>query len=174
MTPKALSAEDLATAMSESLSENHAIAVAAARRVAAHIAALEADNAALRLVGKEVVDTWVSTKTPVSQADDRRMALAVSRVLTALDLHGPGAALLERHEKEVAELKAEVAKQIRSVQNLVGDSYRLALVRARNEGRTDAIAEIRRAKAKAPAGSMAHSLLLLAEEAACAMKEPEQ
>lgn len=48
------------------------------------------------------------------------------------------------------------------------------LVRARNEGREEARREIARARAKAPPGSMAHSLLLLADEATLASKESEQ
>jgi hypothetical protein len=131
------------------------------RRVLTHIAALEADNAALvkaargplRLLAEPVVrevalrglieDMGVVVNQPHpghALLEEHRRALAqyedvLMRAGEALGLQSVTLpSLLGAIRKALAEKDAEIARHLRSINTLVGDDYKRTLARARNEG----------------------------------------
>lgn len=162
----------------------------AADRLQDHIAALEADNAALA--------TFI--RTAADRPNDRgclecgwigHHGVGCELGAVARQDH-PGTALLEEHKKTLAEAErrynetwstlhvreeehrkaledkdAEIAMHLRSIDQLVGDGYKRALVRARNEGLEMAASVVESADDGVP-------LQMLADDGIRALKGPEE
>lgn len=112
MIPKLLSSEEL----------ERALTVRSTERLRAHIAALEADNAALLACLRTWLDAEADAECPDLEDMTAKQAAAFGCFMEAHDVAGrthPGATLLAEHAK--------------------------ALVRARNEGLEKAVSELMRA-----------------------------